>query len=60
MESFFGSMNTELDNGAVFETPREAQGVIFRFIEGFYNRKRLHSAIGYHSPIECEQIAAAA
>ena len=60
MESFFGSMKTELDNGGVFETRQEAKGVIFSFIEGFYNRKRLHSAIGYRSPIEWEQIAAAA
>jgi transposase InsO family protein len=60
MESFFGSMKTELDNGAVFETRQEAKGAIFSFIEGFYNRQRLHSAIGYRSPIDWEQIAAAA
>ena len=53
-------MKTELDNGGVFETRQEAKGAIFSFIEGFYDRKRLHSAIGYRSPIEWEQTAAAA
>ena len=60
MESFFGSMKTELDNGVVFETRQQAKGAIFRFIEAFYNRQRLHSAIGYNSPVMWEQNAAAA
>ncbi len=60
MESFFGSLKTELDNEVAFETRLEAKGVIFSFIEGFFNRKRLHSPIGYRSPIELQQIAAAA
>ena len=60
MESFFGSMKTELDDGNVFETRRAAKNAVFSFIEGFYNRQRLHSAIGYRSPYQMEQIAAAA
>jgi putative transposase len=60
MESFFGSMKTELDDGTVFETRQAAKSAVFSFIEGFYNRFRLHSAIGYCSPISKEQIAAAA
>lgn len=60
MESFFGSMKTELDDGTDFETRRGAKSTIFSFIEGFYNRQRLHSAIGYRSPIQMEQLAAAA
>ena len=60
MESFFGSMKTELDNGVVFETRQQARAAIFSFIEAFYNRQRLHSAIGYNSPVVWEQNAAAA
>jgi len=53
-------MKTELNNGVVFETRQQAKGAIFRFIEAFYNRQRLHSAIGYNSPVIWEQNAAAA
>ena len=60
MESFFGSMKTELEDGTAFETRQAAKNALFSFIEGFYNRQRLHSAIGYCSPINKEQIAAAA
>lgn len=60
MESFFGSMKTELEDGAVFETRQVAKSALFSFVEGFYNSQRLHSAIGYSSPIRKEQVAAAA
>jgi putative transposase len=61
MESFFGSLKTELNDGVVvFETRQEARTEILNFLETFYNRRRLHSAIGYRSPDEWEQIAAAA
>ncbi len=61
MESFFGSMKTELDiDHVTFETRRQARAAIFSFLETFYNRRRLHSAIGYRSPDQWEQIAAAA
>ena len=60
MESFFGSMKTELEDGTTFETRQAAKNAVFSFIEAFYNRQRLHSAIGYCSPIEKEQAAAAA
>jgi putative transposase len=60
MESFFGSMKTELGDDTVFETRNEAKVAIFSFIEVFYNRRRLHSAIGYRSPADMEQAAAAA
>jgi putative transposase len=60
MESFFGSMKTELGDDTVFDTRNEAKAAIFSFIEVFYNRRRLHSAIGYRSPADMEQLAAAA
>lgn len=53
-------MKTELHDGTTFETRRAAKNAVFAFIEGFYNRCRLHSAIGYCSPIAREQLAAAA
>ena len=60
MESFFGSMKTELDVGQPFGTHQVARNAVFAFIKGFYNRTRLHSAIGYQSPVDMEETAAAA
>ena len=37
-----------------FASQTEARMAVFHFIEGFYNRTRRHSAIGYISPIEME------
>ena len=60
MESFFGSLKTEIDDGPPFETHQAARNAVFAFIEGFYNRQRLHSAIDYRSPNHRERSAAAA
>ncbi len=60
MESFFGSLKTELDGGGPFETRQAARTALFGFIEGFYNCQRLHSAIGYTTPANKEDLAAAA
>jgi putative transposase len=60
IESFFGTMKTELDDGSGYETRQEARNELFQFIEGFYNRHRLHSAIGYVTPMQKERFAAAA
>ncbi|MBW5439312.1 transposase [Bradyrhizobium canariense] len=54
MESFFHTLKTELVHHRDYNTRAEAQRDIFAFIEGFYNRTRLHSAIGYIAPIEME------
>jgi transposase InsO family protein len=54
MESFFHTLKTELVHHRQYNTRAEARRDIFAFIEGFYNRTRLHSAIGYISPIEME------
>ena len=53
-ETFFSTLKRELVYHLCFTTRQEAQSSIFRYIEGFYNRKRLHSAIGYCSPEEFE------
>ncbi|TPG53638.1 IS3 family transposase [Roseomonas nepalensis] len=60
MESFFGSLKTELGEDEPFPTRQAARSALFAFIEAFYNRTRLHSAIGYKAPAEMEQLAAAA
>jgi transposase InsO family protein len=54
MESFFHTLKTELVHHRDYNSHAEAQRDIFAFIEGFYNRTRLHSAIGYIAPAEME------
>ena len=58
MESFFHTLKTELVHHRQYATREEAKRDIFAYIEGFYNRIRRHSAIGYISPIEMELKAA--
>lgn len=55
MESFFNSLKTELVDNCVFEDVHEAKTKIFEWIEVFYNRKRIHSALGYLSPVCFEE-----
>jgi transposase InsO family protein len=54
MESFFGTLKTECAT-APFATRAEARRTIFEYLEVWYNRQRLHSAIGYLPPAEFEQ-----
>ncbi len=54
-ESFFGTLKTELVHHCRCETRAMAKRSIFSYIEGFYNRTRMHSSIGYMSPDEFEQ-----
>ena len=53
-ESFFHSLKTEHVYLEKFTTREEAQRSIFEFIEVFYNRERLHSTLGFCSPVEYE------
>lgn len=53
-ESFFSRFKTELIEGGAFENLEQARSEIFSYIEGYYNRVRLHSGLGYQSPIEFE------
>jgi putative transposase len=52
MESFFASLKKEHVHQARFSTREEARAAVFDYIEIFYNRQRLHSAIGYRTPAE--------
>jgi len=54
MESFFHTLKTELVHHTQYATRADATRDIFAYIEGFYNRTRRHSAIGYISPVEME------
>jgi transposase InsO family protein len=51
-ESFFGKLKTENVHHHKFATRAEARREVIRFIEGFYNQRRLHSSIGYRPPVE--------
>jgi putative transposase len=48
-ESFFASLKKELVYRTAFPTPRHARKAIAEYIEVFYNRQRIHSAIGYRT-----------
>jgi putative transposase len=54
-ESFFGTLKTELIHPRIFSTIAIARTVIAEWIEVFYNRQRIHSTIGYLSPVQFEE-----
>jgi len=54
IESFFATLKKELVYQTTFATREEARLAIFEFIEGYYNRCRLHSSLGYQSPTHFE------
>lgn len=54
VESFFKTLKVEMIYRRKFETRAEASAAIFEFIEVWYNRNRIHSSIGYLTPIEFE------
>lgn len=51
-ESFFGSLKNEMYHRRSFATRGEARAAVIGWVEGFYNRRRPHSAIGYQIPAE--------
>jgi putative transposase len=55
-ESFFATLKTELVYPRSWPTRAEARLAVFEFIEVFYNRRRLHSSLGYRTPVEYESI----
>lgn len=54
-ESFFSRYKAELLEGGAFENVSQARSETFGYIEGYYNRVRRHSALGYKSPEEFER-----
>ena len=56
MESFFATLKTECATKQ-FATRAQARTAIFEYIEAWYNRQRLHSSLGYLSPMEFERIS---
>jgi transposase InsO family protein len=60
VESFFHTLKVELVHRRKFRTRAEASAAIFEYIEVWYNRRRLHSSLGYLSPIDYEAMALAA
>lgn len=58
MESFFKTLKAEEVYLTEYETIEDVEKNIPRFIEAVYNRKRLHSSLGYKSPMEYEKLAA--
>ena len=57
-ETFFASLKTELIGDRIFQTREQGRREIFEYIEVFYNRRRLHSYLGYLSPEEFERTTA--
>jgi putative transposase len=56
MESFFGTLKREHVYHCLYRTRNEARPDVFQYIEGFYNRRRLHSSLDYLSPEAYEQL----
>lgn len=54
MESFYKTLKRELVKGANYNSPEQAQMDIFKYIELYYNTKRIHSSIGDISPMQFE------
>jgi putative transposase len=55
MESFFGTLKQELVHREDYLTREEARRSLFEYIEVFYNRQRLHSTLGYLTPVQYEE-----
>jgi putative transposase len=59
-ESFFATLECELLSRRRFRTQAEARVAVFRYIEGWYNPHRRHSALGQRSPITYERLTSEA
>ena len=60
IESFHSSIKKEEIYRNTYRTFEEANIAIFKYIEGWYNRKRIHSSINYMTPEQCELLARSA
>jgi len=59
-ESFFHTLKEELVSDEKYKTREDAKQSIFKYIEIYYNRQRLHSTLGYEAPLEYERMNAVA
>lgn len=57
IESFFHTLKDELVREKQYRTKNEARQSLFKYIELYYNRQRLHSRLGYKAPLEFERMA---
>jgi putative transposase len=55
MESFFGTLKTELVHHGDYPDREAARRDLFGYIEAYYNRRRIHSAIGYITPEQADR-----
>lgn len=55
MERFFGSLKSERTDHAIYSTREEAKKDVIDYMEMFYNSQRLHSTLGYVTPLQFEQ-----
>jgi putative transposase len=55
MGSFWATVKEECWGTTIFATRDEAKSALFSYIEIYYNRKRLHSSLGYMSPADYEE-----
>jgi putative transposase len=53
-EAFFATLKNEVTRRRSWATRRELETAVFAWIEGWYNRRRLHSTLGYLSPLDYE------
>jgi putative transposase len=58
MESFFHTLKVEMAHQTRWETRDVARRDLFAYIEGYYNRRRIHSALGYKTPEQAEILMA--
>ena len=58
MESFFGTLKTELVHQRDYPDRDTARRDLFAYIEGYYNRRRIHSALGYITPEQADRKSA--
>lgn len=56
MERFFGSLKSERTDHVIYHSREEAKADVIDYIEMFYNSQRLHSSLGYVTPLQFEQM----
>jgi putative transposase len=60
MESFFSSLKNERTHHEIYASRADARESVYDYIERFYNPQRMHSTLGYYSPMQFEKYAGVA